>query len=102
MREDDAMARRTRILAFGSAGLLVLVGALCAAVIGGGTGQILALALIGLGLVALTSLGFLEVGLSEDRARARELEAGSRKSAWRRRKDQTRLERSRSHRRRLK
>ena len=37
----------------------------------GGTGQILAMALIGIGLVGLVSLAFLEVGLSEDRDRDR-------------------------------
>ena len=46
--------------------MLVVAGAVCAAVIGGGTGQILALVFIGVGLVLATSLVFLEVGLSED------------------------------------
>ncbi len=103
MREDEDVTRRTRIASFGSAGLLVVAGAVCAAVIGGGTGQILALVLIGIGLVAITSLVFLEVGLSEDRERARGLAAGSRKPARRlRKRERTRLERSRGHRRRLK
>jgi hypothetical protein len=67
--------RRSRILAFGGAGLLVVAGAVCAVVIGGGLGQILALVLIGLGLVAVTSLVFFEVGLSEDRQRTRDAAA---------------------------
>jgi hypothetical protein len=66
------MSTRARIVAFGGAGLLVVAGALGAALIGGGTGQIAALVLIGVGLVAATSLVFFEVGLSEDRQRARE------------------------------
>ena len=66
------MSKRSRIVGFGSSGLLVIVGGLCAAVIGGGTGQVLALVLIGIGLVEATSLVFLEIGLSEDRDRARE------------------------------
>ena len=65
------MSRRGRILSFGSAGLLVVIGALCAAVFGGTFGQVLAIVLIGLGFVLATGLVFLEVGLSEDRERAR-------------------------------
>jgi hypothetical protein len=66
------MTRRARILGFGSAALLVIAGAVCAAAVGDGTGEVLALVLIGLGFVAATSLVFLEVGLSEDHERARE------------------------------
>jgi hypothetical protein len=71
---------------------------------GGGLGQILALVLVGLGLVALTSLVFLEVGLSEDRERARETAAAARKAgrAPRRRALRPRLERMRGQSRRLK
>jgi hypothetical protein len=65
------MSQRRRIVAFGSVALLILAGVLCAAVIGGGTGETLALVLIGLGLVLATSLVFLEIGLSEDRERDR-------------------------------
>jgi hypothetical protein len=60
---------------FGSAGLLVVLGAVAAAVVTGTTGQVLAFVLIALGLVLVTSLIFLEVGLSEDRDRAREEDA---------------------------
>jgi hypothetical protein len=103
------MSLAGRIVSFGSAGLLVIAGSVCAAVLGGGTGQILALVLIGLGLVLATALVFLEVGLSEDReraaverARAREqrLQAAQHPPSPRRLK-QARLERSRGHRRRL-
>jgi hypothetical protein len=98
-----SMAPRTRILAFGSAGLLVIAGAVCAAILGGGTGQILALVLIGLGFVAATSLVFLEVGLSEDRALAREERERHQRGSQRRRvaSKQSRLERMRGQRRRL-
>jgi hypothetical protein len=101
------VSRRVRIVAFGSAGLLVVIGALCAAVIGGGTGEALALVLVGLGLVGATSLVFLEVGLSEDRERDR---AGRRARAGRAesptRSDRSpratgRRDRMRSHRRRI-
>ena len=68
------MSRRSRIVGFGSAGLLVLAGAVCAVAVGGGLGAILALVLIGLGFVEAVSLVFAEVGFSEDRERAREEE----------------------------
>ena len=74
------MSRRSRIVGFGSAGLLVLTGGVCAAVVGGGLGEILALVLISLGCVEAVSLVFLEVGYSEDRDRAREEAERQRKS----------------------
>jgi hypothetical protein len=66
------MSRRSRIVGFGSAGLLVLAGIACAVVFSGTLGQNLAFVLVALGLVLATSLVFYEVGLTEDRARARE------------------------------
>jgi hypothetical protein len=68
------MAPRTRILAFGSAAALVLGGAICKVVVGGFTGDLIALAVISVGLGEALLLVFLEVGLSEDRERAREEE----------------------------
>ena len=68
------MTRQSRVLAFGTAGALVVAGVVCALVIGGDVGPIAALILIGLGLVLATSLVFLEVGLSEDHEREREPE----------------------------
>ena len=50
-----------------------MIGAACAAVVTGVAGQVLAMALIGSGLVILTGLVFMEVGLSEDREREQEL-----------------------------
>jgi hypothetical protein len=82
--------------------LLVIAGAVCAAVIGGETGEILALGLIGLGFVAVTSLVFLEVGLSEDRERAREqLRRAPKQSERRQVRDRPRLDRMRGRPRRL-
>lgn len=66
------MSRRSRIVGFGSAGLLVVLGVACAVAFGGTLGQNLAFALVALGLVEGTALVFYEVGLTEDRARARE------------------------------
>jgi hypothetical protein len=65
------VSRRARIAAFGSAAGLSVAGVVCG-LFGGSLGTALALVLIPLGLVAITSLAFLEVGLSEDRERERE------------------------------
>jgi hypothetical protein len=63
---------RTRILAFGSAGALVIAGAVCAVAVPDLVGQLLTIVLMSLGLGGAVLLVFLEVGLSEDRERARE------------------------------
>jgi hypothetical protein len=72
------MTRRSRIVGFGSAALLVVLGAVCAAVFAPGLGEDLALVLISLGAILAVSLVFLEVGFSEDRERAREEAARAR------------------------
>jgi hypothetical protein len=51
-----------------------VAGAICAVLISGPTGQVLKIALILAGLGAAVLLLFLEVGLSEDRERARDVE----------------------------
>jgi hypothetical protein len=66
------VAPRLRVLTFGSAAALVVAGSICAALVGGLTGEVLAIALITLGLGAAVLLTFLEVGLSEERELARE------------------------------
>jgi len=97
------MTRRGRIVWFGSTALLVIAGAVCAAAVVGETGQLVGFSLIGVGLVIATGLVFLEVGLSEDRERAREREAAPAERPPQRGRSKTpRLERSRGHRRRLK
>jgi hypothetical protein len=63
---------QARVLAFGSAAALVVAGSICAVLIGGSTGGVLAITLITLGLGAVLLLLFLEVGLSEEREYARE------------------------------
>ena len=68
----EPVARRSRILAYGACGLVVAAGAACAALIDGVVGQALAIALITAGLGGALLLVFYEVGLSEDRERARE------------------------------
>jgi hypothetical protein len=93
------MSKRSRVLAFGSTALLVVAGAVSAAMVGDGTGAVLAVALIGGGLVVATGLTFLEVGLSEDRGRARE--ARRRRSRTPKRPEPRRLPRMRGRPRRL-
>jgi hypothetical protein len=66
------MSLQARIASFGSAAVLVIAGAVCAALLSSSAGQIVGLVLIGLGLILATALVFLEVGLSEDRQLARE------------------------------
>jgi triosephosphate isomerase len=95
------VSRRSRIVGFGSAGLLVVAGAVSAAVFGAGTGEILALVLISLGCVEAVSLVFAEVGFSEDRERAREAERAARAARPAQRRPSTRLDRMRGRRRRL-
>lgn len=63
---------RTRILAFGTAAAVAIAGGVCGALIHGLLGQLLAFVLISFGLGGAVLLIFLEVGLSEDRERARE------------------------------
>jgi membrane associated rhomboid family serine protease len=72
------VAPRTRILAFGSAALLVVVGVICAVFAGGLAGEVVAIALVSAGLGGVVLLVFLEVGMSEDRERAREEKRGPR------------------------
>ncbi len=77
------MTRRSRLLGYGSAAGLVAAGGVCAATIGGGVGAVLALVLIGVGLVLAVSLVFYEVGLGEDQERAREERARTEASVGR-------------------
>jgi hypothetical protein len=79
------MTKRGRIVGYGAAAVLVVAGGLSAALAGGGVGQALAMVLIGLGLVLAVSLVFYEVGLSEDRERARERDAARRREEARQR-----------------
>jgi uncharacterized membrane protein len=76
---------RTRLVTFGSAGVLVVAGALCWAIVGGLTGQVLAIAFWLVGFGGALLLIFFEVGLSEDHARAREEELRQKRADSRRR-----------------
>jgi hypothetical protein len=104
------MTRRSRIVGFGSAALLVVAGIGCAFVFSGTLGQNLAFVLVALGLVLATALVFAEVGLTEDHEREREEAARSDEEAARRRDEarrgrpripaRRRLPRTRDHQRR--
>lgn len=73
------MTKRSRIVGFGSAGLLVLAGAVLIVLSAGEFGQVLAMALLGLGFLLAVSLLFAEVGFSEDRERDAERERSRRR-----------------------
>jgi hypothetical protein len=85
------MSRRSRIVGFGSAGLLVVAGIACAFAFSGSLGQNVAFVLVALGLVLATSLVFYEVGLTEDRARSREDKARRREEERRERDEAAKL-----------
>ena len=69
------MSGRERIRAYGSAAALMLVGVICGFAVSGLVGDIIRLSLITLGMGAVLLLVFYEIGLSEDKARAKEEEA---------------------------
>jgi hypothetical protein len=95
------VSKRARIQAYGCAGVLVVIGVVIGVATGGTVGQVVALVLVSLGLVLATSLVFLEVGLSEDRERAREATAQEQPRKLLRR-PRARLDRMRGRHRRLK
>jgi hypothetical protein len=66
------MTRRSRILLFSSAAVLVIAGGACAALVEGVTGEVLTIVLIAAGLGGALLLVFLEIGLSEERDLARD------------------------------
>jgi hypothetical protein len=75
------MSRASRIRAFGATAVLVVAGVLCAVLVPGLLGQLLTTVLMSLGLGGAVLLVFLEVGLSEDRARELERAQRARDSA---------------------
>jgi hypothetical protein len=70
-------------MAFGLAAALVVAGGICALVVGGMTGEVIAWGLVTLGLGAAVILVFFEIGLSEDHERAEEEERLRREAAKR-------------------
>jgi hypothetical protein len=96
------VTRRARISLYGATALLIVAGVVCAAAFGGGTVQFVGFLLIGAGLIIAVGLVFLEVGLSEDRERARERQTAlGDQGARSGRLKAPRVGRSRGHRRRL-
>lgn len=73
------MTTRGRILSFGSAALLFIAGVVSGALVGDGTGTVLAVTLCGAGLILATGFVFMEVGLSEERELEREAELDRRR-----------------------
>ena len=68
------MSGRERMRAYGAAAGLAVIGGICGFVVSGLVGQIIRLTLITLAMGAVLLLVFYEIGLSEDKARAREEE----------------------------
>ena len=66
------MSRKRRIELYGTALVVALAGVLCGTIVSGEAGQLLAIALLSIGLGGIVLLVFFEIGLSEDRDRARE------------------------------
>jgi hypothetical protein len=77
------MSGRARIVLFGSAAALVIAGGVCAAAVGGLTGEVLTIVLISGGLTGGLLLLFLDIGLGEEHDLARD-QARSRKRELRR------------------
>ena len=65
---------RSRIAAGGAVVGLVLAGLLCALLLDGSIATFLTILLVSVAIVVAVALVFYEVGLSEDRERAREAE----------------------------
>jgi hypothetical protein len=59
------------MVSFGCAAATIILGGILGVAIGGITGEATAIGLTSLGAIGLVSLVFLEIGLSEDRDRAR-------------------------------
>jgi hypothetical protein len=85
----ELVTRQRRIEAFGGAGAIAVAGVLCGVLVPGETGELLVIALLSIGLGGIVLLVFLEVGLSEDRERARD-EAQRRREAARREQPEAR------------
>lgn len=68
------MTRPQRIRAYGAAAGLAVIGVICGFAVPGLVGDIIRLTLITLGMGAVLLLVFYEIGLSEDKARARDEE----------------------------
>lgn len=68
---EDNLKPSARALRYAAAIAVVVVGILCGAIIPGTLGGTICTAVVGIGLVAVVSLVFYDVGLTEDRDRAR-------------------------------
>lgn len=68
------MSGRERIRWYGGAAGMMLVGVICGFAVAGLVGDIIRLTLLTLGMGAVILLVFYEIGLSEDKARAKEEE----------------------------
>jgi hypothetical protein len=74
------VGRRSRIIGYGASLVLVLAGVLVAVLRSDTLAEASAVGLVSFGLIGAMSLVFYEIGLSEDRARARESAARRRRA----------------------
>jgi hypothetical protein len=74
----DGLRPSSRATRYGVAAAVVIAGILCGAIIPGTTGGTICTAVVGVGLVGVVSLVFYDVGLTEDRDRARRRERDDR------------------------
>ena len=74
------MGRRSRIIGYGASLVLVLTGVLVALLRSGTLAEASAVGLVSFGLIGAMSLVFYEIGVSEDRDRARESAARRRRA----------------------
>jgi hypothetical protein len=86
----EAVTRRERWLSYGTVVAIILLAGLCRLLIGGFAVELAALTVISIGLGAILLLVFYEVGLSEDKERAREEAARRRRRAGKAHRDERR------------
>jgi hypothetical protein len=75
---EDSLKPSARVIRYALAIAVVVIGILCGAIIPGTLGGTICTAIVGIGLVAVVSLVFYDVGLTEDRDRARQQERDER------------------------
>ena len=71
MSPDESWRPSARALRYWAAIVVVVIGVICGAAIPGTLGGTICTAIVGLGLIAIVSMVFYDVGLSDDRDRER-------------------------------
>jgi hypothetical protein len=71
MPPDESWRPSRRALLYWAAIVVVVIGVICGATIPGTLGGTICTAIVGIGLIAIVSMVFYDVGLTEDRDRER-------------------------------